>query len=154
MFKSIIKNIILLISIFCININANALENNTNMIVTVKMTVKKDSMVNPSNLKLIPYNNKKIPNGIITKIKDAENLQALRHLRPGMPLRFSYLRKKPNVIKNKIIKIIYNKPGLLLESKVQAMQDGNINDIIKVKNLKTKKILTATVIDENTVTIK
>lgn len=152
MIKTFAKTILLTLSAFIFCLNANA-EQNQNMIVTVKMMVKKGEIVNKSNLKLIPYNHKKIPADLITDIDEAANLQALRHLRAGLPLRFSYLREKPEVSKDKIIKIIYNKPGLVLESTVQAMQDGVTGDIIKVKNIKTNKILTATVIKENTVKV-
>lgn len=150
--KTILITIFTLTAVFAYSLTASAQENAK--IVTVKMQVDRGGMVNINNLKLIDYNRKKVPNSLITKIEDAEGLQALRTLRPGMQLRYSYLREKPMIVKNKTIKVIYNVPGIQLVSDAQALQDGQKGDIIKIKNIKSNKILTAEVIKENTVKVK
>jgi flagella basal body P-ring formation protein FlgA len=143
------KFILCLLTICVFNVSAYAQE----QAVTVKMVVKKGELLESTNLQLVDYQNKSTSPDIITSIEDAENLQALRHLRPGMILRYSYVREKPMVNKNKQVKLIYNKPGIVLESNAKALQDGNLGDVIKVQNTQTNKIINATVIEENTATV-
>jgi flagella basal body P-ring formation protein FlgA len=137
----------------CYSLQAHA-ANTAPQVATVKMTVQRGDIVNLNNLELVDYNRKKVPNGVIDNINDAAGLEALRTLRPGMTLRYSYLREKPMVRKNKAVKVKYNVPGILLESQGQALQDGQKGDLIKVKNIKSNKTITAEVIADNTVEVK
>ncbi|MCP4355582.1 MAG: flagellar basal body P-ring formation protein FlgA [Proteobacteria bacterium] len=150
------KKFILLISIFtlgyCNLAQAKDIQQSIKF-VTVKTMIKRGDMVNKSNLKHMDATQKNGTDKFVLDIDEADGLQALRHLRPGVPLRYIYLREKPLICKDKQIKIIYNRPGIKLESTVLALQDGQKGDIIKVKNIKTNKILTAAVIAENTVRV-
>jgi len=149
--RIILLSIFIFTSIFCYSLSARAEENAK--VITVKMTVNKGDIINKSNLKFIDYNRSKVPHALITNMNEAVGLEALRNIRPGMQLRFTYLREKPMVGKNKIVKVVYNVPGIKLESEAQALQDGQKNDVIKVKNIASNKILTAKVIAENTVQV-
>lgn len=150
--KIILLPIIFLSAIFAYCLTAKAEE--PAKVVTVKMTVERGDVVNKNNLKLVNYNRSKVPADIITNLDDAAGLQTLRTLRPGMHLRYTYLREKPMVAKNKSVKMVYNIPGIKLESQAQALQDGHKGDIVKVKNLKSNKIVNAEVIGENKVQVK
>jgi flagella basal body P-ring formation protein FlgA len=124
------------------------------MVVTVKSNVAKGDIVNKSNLKLVESRTSKISNDIITDIEAAATLEAMRNLRPGMVLRYTYLRERPMVRKSKPAKAKFNKPGITLEQDVLVLQDGNKGDIVKVKNMKSNQIFTAEVTAENTLTVK
>lgn len=155
--KLFLASIFVIISILCIGMltkTANAQEiDEVEQIVTVKSVVAKGQLVTADNLKLIDSNRSTISEKIITNIKDAENLEALRNLRPGNPIQFSYLRERPMVRKNINAKAIFYKPGLKLESEVLILEDGNKDDIVKAKNLKSNQIINATVVSDNLVTV-
>lgn len=157
--KLFLAGIIALVTILGISLAANDAEavnpaTAEVKVVTVKTLVNRGDVINKSNLKMIVSKTSKISNDVVTDINDIVTLEALRNLRPGMVIRYSFLRERPMVRKNKEAKIVFNKPGIKLESTVQVLQDGNKGDIVKIKNLKSKQILTAEVIAENLVKVK
>jgi flagella basal body P-ring formation protein FlgA len=138
------------ILIYCVNAQA---ETTANQVVSVKMRVDRGDVINENNLMFIGYNNKKIPADMIVKLEDAAGKQALRTLRPGMHLRYTFIREMPMVAKNKKAKAIYNAPGIDLELEVQILQDGQKGDIVKAKNLKSGQTISVEVIGENRVKV-
>lgn len=149
--RTLLATVYTLFAILIYCVNAQASEND--QVASVKMRVERGDVINENNLMLIGYNNKKIPADMIVKLEDAAGKQALRTLRPGMHLRYTFIREMPMVAKNKKAKAIYNAPGIGLELDVQILQDGQKGDIVKAKNLKSGNTITVEVIGENLVKV-
>lgn len=149
--RTLLATVYTLFAILIYCVNAQAAEND--QVASVKMRVERGDVINENNLMFIGYNNKKIPADMIVKLEDAAGKQALRTLRPGMHLRYTFIREMPMVAKNKKAKAIYNAPGIGLELDVQILQDGQKGDIVKAKNLKSGNTITVEVIGENLVKV-
>ncbi len=55
------------------------------------------------------------------------------------------------VARNQGVVIQIKKPGLTISAMGEAMQDGKVNEYIKVKNIDSQKVLVAKVNDDGTV---
>ncbi len=80
--------------------------------------------------------------------------QVKRSIGGEQPIYKSDLEPLDIVRKGAIIKLVYNKGGILLTTKAEAQEDGTIGQTISVRNLQSKKIIYAKIIDSNTVEIQ
>lgn len=79
--------------------------------------------------------------------------QIKRSIGIGQPIYRSDLEPLAIVRKGNIIKLNYNKGSIHLSVNVEALEDGTYGSFIQVRNLQSKKIVYATVVDSNTVEI-
>jgi flagella basal body P-ring formation protein FlgA len=59
----------------------------------------------------------------------------------------------PTIISGQDVEIVYRAPGFEVSAQGLALQSGYRGEIIKIKNLQSKKIITATVQDDGTVLV-
>jgi flagella basal body P-ring formation protein FlgA len=57
------------------------------------------------------------------------------------------------VNKGDIVRLVINKPGLILTAKGEAKNDGRIGERVKVMNLSSKKIIQGWIKDRETVIV-
>jgi len=88
------------------------------------------------------------------KIKRAGEIIALKDIEKGSVLTKKYIREKPLINAGQIITIKYIAPPLKMELKGMALMNGYRGDIIRVKNLGSRKTLKAKVISNTTVLIE
>lgn len=80
--------------------------------------------------------------------------QVRRSIGVGQPIYKSDLEPLSVIRKGDIIKLVYNKGTILLTINAEALEDGTPGEFIQVRNLQSKKIIYATVIDSNTAEIQ
>ena len=76
-----------------------------------------------------------------------------RNLSANTPLKRSLLRIPKLIKRGAIVELIFRKGGILLTAAGEALGDGKRSDIVRVKNLKSKKIVTGRVIGVNQVDV-
>lgn len=76
-----------------------------------------------------------------------------RDLSANTPLKTSLLRIPKLVKRGAIVELIFQKKGIFLTAAGEALGDGKRSDTIRVKNLKSKKIVTGKVIGVNQVNV-
>lgn len=89
-------------------------------------------------------------------IKDTQEINGLvphRYIRAGSPVAENYFQTQVAVRGNSPVTIITNINGFQITAKGIALNRGRIGQIIKVKNESSQKILSAKVVDENTVEV-
>ena len=89
-------------------------------------------------------------------VKDAAELEGLvphRFIRAGMPVTKGYFQQPVAVNSGQHVNIILNIRGIKVSAKGIVMTRGRIGSLVKVKNETTEKILTARVIDSQTVEV-
>ena len=89
-------------------------------------------------------------------IKDTAEVEGLvphRFIRAGQPVTKSYFQQPVAVNTGQRINIIINYRGIKASAKGIIMTRGRIGSIVKVKNESSEKILSARVIDANTVEV-
>ncbi len=88
--------------------------------------------------------------------KDAAEIKGLvphRFIRAGSPVSINYFQQ-PVVINNgNIVKIVVKLKGITASAKGIAMNRGRIGEIIKVRNEASQKILSARIVDAQTVEV-
>ncbi len=68
-------------------------------------------------------------------------LEPVRPLRAGVPLRLSEVRRPVLVHKGAIVTMIVQRGGLLLSATGKAMQDGARDEVIRLQNTSTRRII-------------
>ena len=89
-------------------------------------------------------------------LKDSKVINGLvphRFIRAGSPITVDYFQQPVAVEGGQVVKIIFKQGGLQVAAKGVAMTRGRIGQIIKVKNEASQKILSAKVIDSQTVEV-
>ena len=89
-------------------------------------------------------------------LKDPDEVKGLvphRFIRAGSPVTIDYFQQPVAVEAGHIVKIIFKQGGLQVSAKGVAMTRGRIGQIIKVKNEASQKIVSARIIDSQTVEV-
>ena len=106
-----------------------------------------------SNIHEVKVASRKVTRGQITNPDMAVGARLLRASKANTPLKKSLLRIPRLVRRASIVELIFRKGGIFLVAEGEALGDGKRGDIIKVKNLKSKKIVTGRVIGVNKVDV-
>ena len=89
-------------------------------------------------------------------LKDSKEIKGLvphRFIRAGSPITIDYFQQPVAVESGHVVKILFKQGGLQVVAKGIAMTRGRIGQVIKVKNEASQKILSAKVIDSQTVEV-
>lgn len=89
-------------------------------------------------------------------LKDPAEIRGLvphRFIRAGSPVAINYFQQPVAVESGRVVKIIFRQNGLQVAAKGIAMARGRIGQVIKVRNEASNKILSARVIDSQTVEV-
>lgn len=89
-------------------------------------------------------------------LKDPAEIRGLvphRFVRAGSPVAINYFQQPVAVETGRVVKILFKQNGLQVAAKGVAMARGRIGQVIKVRNEASNKILSARVIDSQTVEV-
>ena len=89
-------------------------------------------------------------------LKDPAEIRGLvphRFIRAGSPVAINYFQQPVAVESGRVVKILFRQNGLQVAAKGIAMARGRIGQVIKVRNEASNKILSARVIDSQTVEV-
>lgn len=89
----------------------------------------------------------------VKDILEVKGLVPHRYIRAGQPIAINYFQQPVAVEMGTPVKIIVRRNGLQASAKGIAMSRGRIGQVIKVKNEASQKILSAKVIDSQTVEV-
>lgn len=92
-------------------------------------------------------------NEYIKEIAEVNGLVPHRFIRAGSPVTLSYFQQPIAVNHGQHVNIIINYRGIKVSAKGIVMTRGRIGSLVKVKNETSEKILTAKVIDAQTVEV-
>ena len=89
----------------------------------------------------------------IKDVAEVRGLVPLRYVRAGSPVAKNYFQQPMAVKSQHPVKIIFRVNGLEVSAKGTAMVNGRIGQVIRVRNDVSQKILSARVIDSQTVEV-
>lgn len=92
-------------------------------------------------------------NEFVKDISEINGLVPHRYIRAGSPVTKTYFQQPVAVNSGQRVNIIINYNGISASAKGIVMTRGRIGSLVKVKNESSEKILTAKVIDANTVEV-
>lgn len=81
-------------------------------------------------------------------------LIANRTITAHSPILLSDLRREPAALKGQVIKVLIGGDEFEVSTQAVAEENGNVGDVIKIKNSETQKFMSATVIEKGVVKIQ
>ena len=84
---------------------------------------------------------------------DVDKVVAKVKLPPGTVVLQRYVEIPFAIKRGQLVKIVAEKNGIYVETTGRALQNGHVGDIIKVKNIYSKKVIEGKVKDDETVVV-
>lgn len=122
-------------------------------VLSATRNIAKGSIIQSEDLTIKKAKVTDDPKGYAIKELDAVGKKALRDFSAGEPIRLSYVDNPVVISRGNIVRLIINRPGLMLSARGESKDDGRIGDRIKVMNLSSKKIIQGWVKDRETVIV-
>ena len=118
--------------------------------VVAKHFLPKGSKITPLDVKIAKVEEK--PNKeYIKDLNEVIGKKVKRNIKEGSPISYQDLLKTYLVRRNSNVKVIYQRGAFKIELLGRALQNGELGDIIKVKNLSSGKVIQCKVIGANKV---
>ncbi len=118
-------------------------------VVFSKEVIKKGEIITREKIELKKYIGN--PRHLITSIQSIVGSRAKINIRKGIPIKDYMIQPNYLVNRGSSVKIIYNKGLIHIELLGRALENGLLNQIIKVKNISTGKVISCKVIGKNQV---
>lgn len=122
-------------------------------VVVAAKTILRQETLTADNLKTERRDINRLPFEFLTDVNKAAGLTARRNIPLGTVLSSSMLDRPIVVKRGDKVTIVAKVDGTQITAPGQAMQDGSENQIIKVQNLNSQKVITAKIIDASTVSV-
>ena len=94
-----------------------------------------------------------VPRDALRDIEQIDGAVLRRGISANVPIRSSWITTPKLVKRGAIVDLIFKRGGIFLSARGEALGDGKKSDMIRVKNLKSKKIVTGRVIGINQVDV-
>ncbi len=114
-------------------------------VVVAKTVLERGEIVSANNIELKKRNISSSRSGYITNPDDAVGLTVKKRIRDMQPIAPSQLEQPILVNRGQQVLMIAEQDGIEARTMGEAMKNGRKGDLIKVRNLGSKKIVTATV---------
>lgn len=122
-------------------------------VVCTKRNISRGQLIEKNDLVVKRKNLSKIPGGVVFNPDEVEGTVAKTHISAGEYLRSSMVEPAPLVKKGDLVKIIAESGLLKVVSRGISKEDGALGDQIGVENTRSKRTITARVVDEGTVQV-
>ncbi|HYE32427.1 MAG TPA: flagellar basal body P-ring formation chaperone FlgA [Methylomirabilota bacterium] len=84
---------------------------------------------------------------------EAANIELAENIRPGSLLTSRSLRLRTVVRRGRVVDALYTESGMKISARVEALEDGVPGQIVRVRNLRSKRELKGKVQDEQTILV-
>ncbi len=122
-------------------------------VVVLKHPLPRHALVSQADVALERRPLTRLPKDVVLHVKDALGLRTRTSLRAGSVLRASALEIPPVVKRGSLVRIVAQGENFLVTAVGEARQDGRPGQIIRVRNLVSKREVFARVVDEKTVRV-
>lgn len=112
-------------------------------VLVARQHIRRGSQIQANHFELKEYDLNRLQYGYITDIKEVLGKTLKRHLNQGAVLTPSAITISKVIKRGENVTILAETSGITIRAKGQALEAGGIGDIIRVKNLKSKKEIEA-----------
>ncbi|MGL4860764.1 MAG: flagellar basal body P-ring formation chaperone FlgA, partial [Enterobacteriaceae bacterium] len=116
-------------------------------VVVAKRTLQRGEKLAANDIELKKRNITSLHNGYITDPDDVMGLSVKKRIRDMQPISLSQLDQPMLVDRGQQVTILAGQDGIEIKTLGEAMKKGRKGDLIKVRNLSSGKVVTATVVD-------
>lgn len=113
--------------------------------------IERGQTLEASQLKLAPLDIGKTPRGYFTNVDEVTGKTARRRIRADQALSPALLDGTTLVRRGQQVKIVASQDGIQASAVGEAMANGKQDDVIKVKNLRSQKVIDAKVMEAGVV---
>lgn len=119
----------------------------------LKRPVRNGEVIRDSDIEIrdMPVSQTRVD--VVTDIASLIGKSPVRSISAFRPIRDHEIALPPLVKKNNIVQMRYRSPGMEITTTGQAMEDGAMGDTIGVRNLASKRVVQAVVVDSSAVTV-
>lgn len=120
-------------------------------VVLAKNSLVRGQVITSADIQLKKYNISGMRDGYITNLKDVMGMTVKRRLREHQPLTLSQLEAPVMVERGQQVLMIAEHDGIEARTKGEALKKGRKGEVIKVKNTRSGRVVSAVVVDTGTV---
>jgi len=124
----------------------------SNVVVSVK-PLGKYQPIGKEDVRIERMSLARVPHNVVVRLDEALGQRAKRNIAADCILRRDQIETPPMVRRGDIVQIVAQTPILKITAKGMAKQNGGKNERIKVINLRSKKLVYANVVDQQTVQV-
>ena len=155
MFNNLTKAIGLSSVLFAAGVVATpSMASPTMTVPVLKHNMRSGDIISATDLTQRQVDLRYLPRDTVLKSDALLGREAVRTLRPGMPIQSTFVRVPPAARRGETVKLRFDAPGIGLEARGEALQDGHKGERIRVMNLASNKIIEGTVTAEGIVTVE
>ena len=122
-------------------------------VLIARHPIPRGTVIQNDSLEFVPRRYSQLNYGYYGSAKLLANMEAKRNIKTGQIVTPNLVRAQKMVLRGEHITIIAQNGGLNLRVKGKALMDGQMGQMIKVKNLNSKKLIYARVISAGMVKV-
>lgn len=122
--------------------NAAFAEDGVAYIPVVEGRIEKGEIITESQVRMMPYEERRVSDYIITDKAELVGMEATRTLRENMPVHTRSVRVAPYGRKGEVMMLTYKKSGMTLQAEARLLDDANLGDVVQVETLNSRARIT------------
>lgn len=111
-------------------------------------------LIAPDDIKVVRVNLSSQPAGVVEEFEDLIGRRVTSRIQAGEPVRANQIDIPPTVERGRVVTVIYRTHGIEATATGKALSDGLKGETIVVQNLKSKRIIRATVVSPEEVEVQ
>jgi len=123
-------------------------------VVVSSKFLSKDTRIRPEDIRLVNKWFDRIPTRVVTNLDGVVGQTLRTNVKLNTEITRSMLQNLPVVKKGKLVRIMLQKGPLKISTIGLSKQDGETGDLIRVKNISSKKIIYAKVMGDSVVCVE
>ena len=116
-------------------------------------SIEEGEVIRESDLHLVPMHKEKIAPNVQTDVSKIVGKSSRRILRHDTPIPMQYLQEPLMVKRKGLVSIVYVVKNLTLVTKGMALSDASMGQVVRVKNLKSNRIVDTVVVGPDEVSV-
>ncbi|MGV1951107.1 flagellar basal body P-ring formation chaperone FlgA [Agrobacterium vitis] len=116
-------------------------------------TIYPGEAISSSKLDRVQVTNPNLAGGFASEMTDVVGMLSTKTLLPGRTIPLATLKRPYAVIRGSQLRLIFNIGNLTISASGSPMDDANIGDVIRVRNLDSGQIVSGTVMGDGTVQV-
>ncbi len=122
-------------------------------VLVLTRSLKRNSLIQPSDVKLTKRATNQLHHGYFSSYKQIKSQVTTRHLQEGTVLQLAHLSPPKLIKRGEKVTILARSPTFNIQMPGKALMDGHLGEQIRVRNIKTKKIIEGRVIKPGVITV-
>lgn len=131
------------------NFTATAIVDDWRDVPVATRVIERGRLIRPEDMQLVRLNMFNQPVDALSDAKEVVGLRAKTNISAGEMVRRAVVDIPPTIERGKRVTLLYRVPGFEVSATGVAVEDGFKSQSIRVKNIKSQKIVTANVISED-----